>query len=51
MSFFVNTYTEQRMARKAAAEKALEDSRRKAAAELGISYESYMARFIKLRVE
>ena len=49
MSFFVNPIIEERERRKAAAEKALIESRMKAAAELGISYESYVARFIKLK--
>ena len=49
MSFFVNPVIEERERRKAAAEKALIESRMKAAAELGISYESYVARFIKLK--
>lgn len=49
MSFFVNPVIEERARRKAAAEKALIESRKKAAAELGISYESYVARFIKPR--
>lgn len=49
MSFFVNPAIEERERRKAAAEKALIESRKKAAAELGISYESYVARFIKLK--
>ena len=49
MSFFVNPIMEGRERRKAAAEKALIESRKKAAAELGISYESYVARFIKLK--
>ena len=49
MSFFVNPVIEARERRKAAAEKALIESRKKAAAELGISYESYVARFIKLK--
>ena len=49
MSFFVNQIIEERERRKAAAEKALIESRKKAAAELGISYESYVARFIKLK--
>ena len=35
--------------KKAAADEALIESRKKAAAELGISYESYVARFIKLK--
>ena len=49
MSFFVNQVIEDRERRKADAEKALVESRKKAAAELGISYESYVARFIKLK--
>ena len=49
MSFFVNPIIEERERRKSAAEKALIESRKKAAAELGISYESYVARFIKLK--
>ena len=49
MSFFVNPIIEERERRKVAAEKALIESRKKAAAELGISYESYVARFIKLK--
>lgn len=51
MSFFENPHIERLAARRAAAEKALEDSRRKAAAALGISYKSYVARFIKLKAE
>ena len=49
MSFFVNPVVEERARRKAAADKALIESRKKAAAELGISYKSYVARFIKLK--
>ena len=49
MSFFAKPIIEERERRKAAAEKALIESRKKAAAELGISYESYVARFIKLK--
>ena len=45
----MNQIIEERERRKAAAEKALIESRKKAAAELGISYESYVARFIKLK--
>ena len=49
MSFFENPILAERQRRKAAADKALIESRKQAAAELGISYESYVARFIKLK--
>ena len=49
MSFFENPYIAERQRKQAAAAKALIESRKKAAAELGISYESYVARFIKLK--
>lgn len=49
MSFFKNPIIAERQRKKAAADKALIESREKAAAELGISYESYVARFIKLK--
>ena len=49
MSFFENPILAARQRKKAAADKALIESRKQAAAELGISYESYVARFIKLK--
>ena len=49
MSFFENPILAERQRKKAAADKALLESRKQAAAELGISYESYVARFIKLK--
>ena len=49
MSFFENPYIAERQRKQADAAKALIESRKKAAAELGISYESYVARFIKLK--
>jgi hypothetical protein len=41
--------TQLRMQRRKEAEEALEQQRRDAAHKLGISYESYMARFIHLK--
>ena len=49
MSFFENPILAERQRKQAAAAKALIESRKKAAAELGISYRSYVARFIKLK--
>ena len=49
MSFFENPILAERQRSKDAADKALIESRKKAVAELGISYESYVARFIKLK--
>lgn len=49
MSFFENPILAERQRKKAAADKALIESRKKAAAELGISYASYVARFIQLK--
>ena len=49
MSFFENPSIAARQRKKDAADEALIESRKKAAAELGISYESYVARFIKLK--
>lgn len=49
MSFFENPILAERQRKKAAADEALLESRKKAAAELGISYKSYVARFIKLK--
>ena len=43
--------TQLRIQRRTEAEEALEQQRRDAAQKLGISYESYMARFIHLKAE
>ena len=49
MSFFENPILAERQRKKAAADEALIEARKKAATELGISYASYVARFIKLK--